>query len=169
MSSRILFKETQKFRQWWLWLILIFVAADILWVTVHELKSSQGDAFERMMPLILLLIPISVILFILSIKLETEIREDGIYVRFFPIYKQFRFYTWEAIEQAYVRTYKPLAEYGGWGLRGFGNNRALNISGKEGLQLVMKDGRKLLVGTEKPQEIAEALLLIPEIKGKHHS
>lgn len=170
MNSRILFKETQKFRQWWLWLILVFVMGDSLWITVNELKSGQGDTFERvLLPLILLLLPMSIIFFILSIKLETEIKEDGIYVRFFPIHKQFRFYNWEAIEQAYVRTYKPVAEYGGWGLRGFGNNRALNIAGKEGLQLIMQDGRKLLIGTQKPKEIADVLLLIPEMTNKHHS
>jgi hypothetical protein len=170
MNNKILFKETQKFKQWWLWLILIVVTANSMWVTIYEFRSNQGDILEYIvLPLILLLIPLSIILFILFIKLETEIKEDGIYVRLFPIHKQFRFYAWEVIEQAYVRTYKPLQEYGGWGLRGFGNNRALNISGKEGFQLIMQDGRKLLIGTQRPQEIAAVLLLIPEMKNKHHS
>jgi hypothetical protein len=164
-TGEILFKETQRFRQWWLWLILIFVAANSLWVMIHEFRSGQGDTLDRIvLPLLLLLLPASVIFFMLYIKLETEIKEDGMYVRFFPLHKQFRFFAWEEIEQAYVRTYKPLLEYGGWGLRGFSNNRALNISGKEGLQLMMKDGRKLLIGTQKPQEISEVLLLIPEVK-----
>jgi hypothetical protein len=170
MNSKIVFKEQQKFRQWWLWLILIFVAADTLWVTIREFKSNQGDTFEHIiLPLILLVLSGSVIFFILSIKLETEIKEDGIYVRLFPIHRGFRFYPWNSIAQAYARTYKPLAEYGGWGLRGLGNNRALNIAGKEGLQLIMLDGRKLLIGTQKPQEITDVLLLIPEMTNKHHS
>lgn len=170
MNSKMLFKETQRFRQWWLWLILVFVAADSIWVMVHEFTSNQGDVVDHIIvPFILLLLPAAVIFFILYIKLETEIKEDGIYVRLFPIHKRFRFFAWDGIVQAYVRTYKPLSEYGGWGLRGWGNNRALNISGKEGLQLIMKDGRKLLIGTQKPQEISDALLLIPEMKDKQHS
>jgi len=56
-----------------------------------------------------------------------------------------------------VRKYKPLLEYGGYGIRGFGNNRALNISGNTGLQLVFKDGRKLLIGTKKGHEMIEML------------
>jgi hypothetical protein len=56
-----------------------------------------------------------------------------------------------------VRKYKPLLEYGGYGIRGFGNNRALNIAGKTGLQLIFKDGRKLLIGTQKGLEMIEML------------
>jgi hypothetical protein len=170
MNSRILFKEQQKFRQWWIWIILVLVGVNSLWVTIHEFKSGQGDIWDHiMLPFILLLLPASVIFLMLFIKLETEIKDDGIYVRFFPIQKRFRFYSWDSIAEVYVRTYKPLAEYGGWGLRGSGNNRALNIAGKEGLQLIMQDGRKLLIGTQKPQEITGVLLLIPEMTNKHHS
>jgi hypothetical protein len=60
-----------------------------------------------------------------------------------------------------VREYRPLAEYGGWGVRGFGKNRALNVSGNFGLQLVMKDGAKMLIGTQKPQELEDFLKSLP--------
>jgi hypothetical protein len=38
-----------------------------------------------------------------------------------------------------------------------GKNRAFNATGNIGLQLVFKDGKKLLIGTQKPAEI-EAVL-----------
>ena len=56
-----------------------------------------------------------------------------------------------------IREYKPIMEYGGWGIRGFGSNRALNIKGKIGLQLVFKNGQKLLIGTQKADEIVKIL------------
>jgi hypothetical protein len=59
-----------------------------------------------------------------------------------------------------VRTYQPLKEYGGWGLKGTSKNRAYNMSGKEGLQLELKDGRRVLIGTRKPADIEVALKLI---------
>jgi hypothetical protein len=68
-----------------------------------------------------------------------------------------RVYNWEEIKSANIRTYKPLMEYGGWGIRGFGNNRALNISGNKGLQLEFKNGKKLLIGTEKSTEMESIL------------
>lgn len=52
-----------------------------------------------------------------SFKLQTVIKTDGIYVRFFPIHIAFRKYSWDKLSKVYVRTYSPLAEYGGWGLR----------------------------------------------------
>lgn len=89
-------------------------------------------------------------------------KTDGIYVRFFPFLLTFRKYPWEDLEKATVRTYSPLAEYGGWGYRiSFsGKGRAFNISGNKGLQLKFKNGKKLLIGTNKPDELAEVLRVL---------
>lgn len=46
----------------------------------------------------------------------------------------------------------PLKEYGGLGLRSIGKNRALNVSGDMGIQLEMRDGLTLLIGTSKADE-----------------
>lgn len=50
-------------------------------------------------------------------------------------------------------------DYGGWGLRlgFFGKGRAYNISGNIGMQIVFKDGKKLLIGTQKSAEIKSFL------------
>jgi hypothetical protein len=71
----------------------------------------------------------------------------------------FKKYSWDKIAKSFVRQYNPIIEYGGWGLRLglFGKNRAYNISGKEGIQLVFHDHKKLLVGTNKPEEATNAL------------
>jgi hypothetical protein len=39
-----------------------------------------------------------------------------------------------------------------------GKGKAFNVSGNKGLQLEFNDGRKLLIGTSKPEEL-EAFLL----------
>jgi hypothetical protein len=90
-------------------------------------------------------------------KLITNINREGIEVKYIPFHRHPRFYIWDSIERADVRQYRPLIEYGGWGLRGIGKNRAFNATGNIGLQLVFKDGKKLLIGTQKPAEI-EAVL-----------
>jgi hypothetical protein len=106
-------------------------------------------------------------LFFLLIRLDTVIKEDGVYVRFFPIHLKLKKYPWEDIEKCYVRTYKPLTEYGGWGYRSglFGSGGALNISGKEGIQLELKNGKKLLIGTRRPEETKEVLQTIKSTSG----
>ena len=95
-------------------------------------------------------------------KLETRITDTGISVRFYPLQLKFRHYNWEDIELAYIRNYSPLAEYGGWGIRYSlsGQGKALNVSGRTGLQLVFKDGRKLLIGTSKPEDLTQVLFIL---------
>ena len=99
-------------------------------------------------------------------KLETIIKTDGIYVRFFPIHIAYKKYEWNTINKSFVREYNAIGEYGGWGIRYgiFGNGNALNVSGNKGLQLVFANDKKLLIGTNKPQELTEALLKINQHK-----
>ena len=86
--------------------------------------------------LLLTAIPLLLItLLILNIRLDTLIKEDGIYVRFFPFHWSFKKFSWDMISSSYVRKYSPLLEYGGWGMRLgiFGKGNAWNISGDKGL------------------------------------
>ena len=99
-------------------------------------------------------------------RLETTIRKDGVYVRFFPFHLKFKYYDWNTILKSYVRQYAPLSEYGGWGLRFgiFGKGTAFNVSGDKGLQLEFKNHRKLLIGTGKPEELADTLSKLGQLK-----
>jgi len=58
-----------------------------------------------------------------------------------------------------VRKYSPIGEYGGWGYRVAGKRSgvAYNISGNMGIQIELKNGKKILLGTRKPEEAKEAL------------
>jgi hypothetical protein len=99
-----------------------------------------------------------------QIKMVTQIREDGIYVRFPPFQPVFSKYEWKDIQEKYIREYNALKEYGGWGIR-FGlmgvkygqGGKAYILSGHQGLQLVMKDGSRILIGTQKPDELLAVL------------
>ena len=159
------FSETQKFRQWWLWsslagikgLMGFFIVTQVLFG--KPFGSNVVDNLALLIGFFFMLI-LSLLFFVM--KLETRITATGIAVRFYPIQLKFRNYTWEDIEEAYVREYSPLGEYGGWGIRYnlFGKGRALNVSGRMGLQLVFKDGRKLLIGTAKPEDLMQVLSIL---------
>ena len=96
------------------------------------------------------------------IKLQTQVCSDGLYVRFFPIHIRFKKFNSENIDQYYVRTYRPLMEYGGWGIRFGKNGKAYNIRGRQGLQLVLKNNKKLLIGSGEPEKIVEAMKVFME-------
>jgi hypothetical protein len=154
------FYEIQRFRQWWLWLIIVFVLG-------FSAYNSIGNAefFSTTELIISLAIPILIFLLFFIIKLETKIDALGIRVRLFPFHFQFKYFPWKSIEKAYIREYSPLMDYGGWGLRivSFGRGKAYNISGNMGLQLIFKDGKKLLIGTQKSVEIKKFIAEISKI------
>jgi len=52
---------------------------------------------------------------ILPFTLTTQIRSDGIYVRFPPFQPSFAKFYWRDISEVYIRNYNALTEYYGWG------------------------------------------------------
>lgn len=150
MKENSVFYEKQKFTQWWLWLIIMIVIGFIIYNYIENRQYfSIGEIIGSF--------AVSILIFILFfiIKLETKIDELGIRVLLFPFHLQFKYFPWKNIQKAYIREYSPIGEYGGWGLRMglFGKGKAYNISGNIGLQLVFKDNKKLLIGTQKSEEI----------------
>lgn len=140
--SRVYFKEIQKFTQWWLWLLLLSVGALLFYAGPANLGA-------------LILIVIS--LLFLSLRLITTVDEQGIRFRFFPFVK--RTYRWDEIRSARLVNYGFV---GGWGIRLFTSYGTIyNVGGNKGLAVELKNGKKFCLGTQKPQELQEILLLIP--------
>ena len=61
------------------------------------------------------------------------------------------------ILRAEAVAYRPLRDYGGWGVRGFGRRRAINVRGNRGVLLIRTDGSSLLVGSQRPRDLLNAL------------
>jgi Na+/melibiose symporter-like transporter len=113
--------------------------------------------------LILSIVIVSIVPLLLLASVHLRIEKEGIYIRYFPFHFKPLFFNWSEIDHFELRKYDPLSEYGGWGLKGSKNNRAYNVSGDMGLQITLKSGRKLLVGTANPKKMEVALL---EIRSK---
>jgi hypothetical protein len=95
---------------------------------------------------------------LLIAHLDTDMDMNRIRFRWFPFQLKHRKINWSDVQAAEVRKYNPLMEYGGWGLKGWtSKNRAYNVDGSIGIQLFLKNGHKVLIGT-KQRESAEALL-----------
>ena len=162
MNKEISFSETQRFKQWWLWVILIGVNALMFYGLITQVVNGNtfgNNPATNNQLLIGTGVSLVITFFILSFQLETQIKKNGIYVRLFPLQISYRFFSWNSLLKCYVKKYNPIKEYGGWGLRFglFGKGTAYNISGDEGLQLEFTNGKKLLIGTQKPEELSEAI------------
>jgi hypothetical protein len=148
-----MYTETQRFTQWWLWLILIGVWSSMVYSLITA--PPQTDTAVYVSFGIGILLP----LLFWQMKLTTRITQEGIYVRFFPFHFKEKFFAWESISASYVRTYSPLMEYGGWGIKyGFsGQGLVYNVAGNVGLQLNFKEGDPVLIGTQKGEEVKAVL------------
>lgn len=153
------FNETQRFNQWWLWLILgasalVVISKPIInWIQSDFKDTSAFDNGFLIGCGTMLLVLYLFILF----KLTTSIDERGISYQFFPMQLQPKLLPWKEIEKVWTRQYRPLMEYGGWGYRWGKRGKALNIKGNKGIQIKLKNGKSLLLGTQKMKE-AQAVL-----------
>jgi hypothetical protein len=170
MSDLALFTERQSFRQWWLWAILVLVNGIFLYAIVVQIIGGQpvGDhpATDRGLIAMFGLMLVAT-WFLASLRLDTRMTDEAIMIRFFPLHRKWRSYAWSDIRSAEVRQYSPIMEFGGWGLRFSlsGKGTAYNVAGNKGLQLVLHKGKKILIGTQKPEEMEEALKRIEGLRG----
>lgn len=161
-SRAVAFREVQRFRQWWIWLLVLGLAALNWYGFIQQIILGQSFGTKPgpdwMIGLLWLLFGIGFPWFFLRLRLIVEVCEDCVYIRYVPLGTcQIPF---TEIERFQVRTYRPIAEYGGWGLKGWSRRRiAYSISGNRGVELELDDGRKIMIGSQKPEHLAQAIAL----------
>lgn len=92
---------------------------------------------------------------LLTLRLATTVTSDAINVRYGFLYKTRVPLSEIALAEAVE--YSPVRDYGGWGVRGWQRRRALNARGNQGVLLTRANGSTLLVGSQRPRELLEAL------------
>ena len=153
------FKEEQRFRQVWLMVLLGFSLLVPVGLIINEyIKDNTSMTTNEFLGSLIGIIASVLLIFIF--KLSTRIDEKGIHYQFFPFHFSMKTLLWSEITKAEVRTYDPIGEYGGWGLRYSFNKKkgnAVNVSGDIGIQLTLKSGKKLLIGTQKKEAVSRVL------------
>jgi hypothetical protein len=138
------YAEVQKIDS--LWPLLLFTITMVFnWVMYFYLDYADLNLFYVSVLSVGLLST-----FLLMLRLYTRVDAGGVHYRFFPFHFRWHNIGWKEIAKIDVRQYSPWSEYGGWGLRWGKSGWAYIISGKSGLQLLMKDNKKILIGTVNP-------------------
>ncbi len=165
-TQQIIFSEVQRQNQKWIYyLILIILLIAILGFIQQVIfnKPFGTHPVADWLLMVFMLIPFLLILFMRSNILRTTITKDQVSYQFRPYHSVERVIDISDIDKCYVRLYNPVKEYGGWGVRASvkkGGGKALNMAGKYGIQLELKDGRKLLIGTQDPGKASSALNIL---------
>ena len=88
-------------------------------------------------------------------RLSTTVTGDAISIRYGVLYRTT--IPLAEVARAEAVEYAPIREYGGWGIRGSSRRRAVNARGNQGVLLTRADGTTLLVGSQRPRDLLEAL------------
>ena len=149
-EGEVYYEEEQPFDQAWLWGLM---GVETIIVLLPMILMKVG------LPIIALAAAVMLVTLVLMamLKLRTRIDDEGVHFRMHVVHWKEQTIPWSEIEQIYVREYSPIAEYGGWGIRYGAQGRAYNVRGKFGIQIVKKNGKRVLLGTQHPDEVAIAL------------
>ena len=160
-SNYPLYREVQRFRQVWVWALVLFIALFTIYGLVQQLILGKpfgtNPAPDAVLVVITVVFGLIFPLFFHTVNLTTEVYDDGLYIRFYPFHLSFHKIAPDDIKGFEARTYSPIREYGGWGIRYGSRGKAYNVSGNRGLQLELSDGKRLLIGSQRPEELAEVL------------
>ncbi len=163
-DATLLFREVQQFRQPWIWLVLTGTSLTAIWAAVSPffLDSDWQDHWILHIILILfgLIFGIGLPWVFYVTKLITEIRSDGLVISFYPLlFSQIKI-PFKNIQSCQAIKYKPLREYGGWGVRLGAKGTAYNVSGDRGVQIELINGTKILIGSGNSESLSSAINLI---------
>ena len=175
--KEIIFNETQRFRNTaWLYLVvLLFVF--MVSLTIYGLYSQlylkipfgsnpMSDGGLILMSVFTIALPALLLWLFFVSRLETIVANDGGYYRYIPFINKFRKIDTYSVDFCEVRKYHPIYEFGGWGIRYSLKQKTMcyNVRGNLGVFLQLKNGKKLLLGSQNPHEFKSAIDKIRGVK-----
>lgn len=167
-QGQTFFYEEQRMRQPWLWIIAVAGSLALFSITGymlyqrlvlgHPLGNTDMSTVELVIfSLFTTAIGAGLLWLLYSMYLTVWVSQEYIHIRYFPFIR--KRIPLRHIAHAGLRTYHPVLEYGGWGIRMSlrGRGWAFNVSGNRGIQLYFKSGKRLLIGSQKPEALLEAI------------
>ncbi len=168
--SKFYFKEEQRFNRpvGWAIFIVLFSTAMIPFVIGINQQLIQGEPWGDnpmsdtgliVSAVLVFLLMIGLVFLFVKIRLIVEVQKDGIRYSYHPLINKKRNLLKNRIDSFELRKYRPVMEYGGWGVK-IGSKKwgkAYNVYGNIGMQFYLKDGTKILFGTQRGEAFRRAV------------
>jgi hypothetical protein len=148
----VVFREEQYF-DWRVYALIAFGAG----LTGLGVVHGRAWSIEVLLGLVVGLSLVMVVVFFLF-QMTTEVvpTHVGVWFGWVPTYR--RVVPVASIKKIEVVTFRPIADYGFWGIRsGRDGERVLIARGNHGVRLELADGSKLLIGSQRPESLATAI------------
>ena len=164
-ESNQLYQEVQwMYRQQPLIMIIIGLIAVFVWQTfLYQVvmgvpfSGSGGQVSDVFLWIIWFAFGLGMPAFFSILRLEITVTPENLVFRYWPLHVTNRTIPRSLILSAEATTYRPLRDFGGWGIRRGRRGKAYTISGKEGVWITRTDGTALLLGSQNAAGLAEAL------------
>ncbi|PKO18659.1 hypothetical protein CVU37_04540 [candidate division BRC1 bacterium HGW-BRC1-1] len=157
-----LYEEKQHFG----WSIMAMAVVGVLVVTVVAAvltikRAGQGSGPMPTGVILMSLAPFGLViaatLLPLLLRVETQVRTRGLYVRLMP-------FPWRHVPASEITTheatsFRPLRDCGGYGMHKnfLTKTTSYNARGNRGVRIELTDGKRLIIGSQTPDRLARAI------------
>ncbi len=161
-EETVRFHEIQRFHQAWIWILIAFIAALGWYFFIAQIgfgaPAGTNPAPDWAVFLIWIVFGIIFPIWFIVMRLEYIVTDKEFAYRFFPLHLRWRILPFDEIATAEAVAYHPVREFGGWGIRfGWRGGMAYNVWGDRGVRITRTNGKKILFGSQQPEELERAL------------
>ena len=154
------FHEVQPIRQWWITVLLLIPCGLTLPGLYQQLILGRPWGTRPLPNVPFILIEAALIGFVVwlhLVRLETEVRNAELVIRYRGLWPVRRIPLSEIV-QARAITYRPLADYGGFGVRrGWDGSMVYSAWGDRGVEILLKSGKRIIVGSRRSTGLERAI------------
>ncbi len=157
-----MYEEKQKMTLWWVVLIVVALTS-LMWYgfiqqIIYGLPFGTNPASDPVLIVLWVLFGIGFPIFFLTLRLEIKVTDQSIHVQFKPLMIKKQTFLFSEINSIQVETYHPIREFWGYGIRiSLDGEKGYNVKGNHGIRIELKNGKNMLIGTQKPDEVKEVL------------
>lgn len=148
-------RGTYRERTWapaWVWILVWGACLAVAVATIYGAERAPLSPTVTALTLgAVLLFPLLMTLCFL--RFDVEVRADHIFMAFGPLHlvrKRIRYGDMESVEAV---TYRPIREFGGWGIRPTGQKTAWAIRGNQAVRVILRSGKQVYVGSRFPRRL----------------
>lgn len=144
----------------WLWPILVLPVVLSWWGFVQQIllhrPFGNNPGPDWMMWVLLVVCGIVFPIFFWTVTMRVRVDTDEVRISYTPLFTR-RIAIREILNCA-ACGYRPLWDYGGWGIRwSSGKGWVYSVSGNKGVSLELAGGRRLVIGSREPEPLAAAI------------
>ncbi len=160
-KGEILFEEEQYFRQPLLWSVVLAISAFLTFTFVSQSLLGIPMGNKTMSDILLfvlwLMVGLGLPILLGSMVLITRVYQNHVTIQIWPVHQKEKVYALQTIRKAVKVKYKPIIEFGGWGIRVSSRGKAYTISGNRGVQLYLEGSKPLIIGSRRSFELMETI------------